>query len=202
MSRRKRQLDLPPIGVKQYAGPTHQLFDPYVNKAPRPRVYFEPGSSLTQQQFKDECDINKIVANYVRTGEIPLSALNKRAAMYADVSAVGDLMDALETVQAAREGFATLPAKVRDRFANDPAQLLAFLADPRNAEESATLGLSLRPDGTSGPPAAPKTPETTVQATVSGPSISSANEGPRQTASGAVPTGPLPPSGQPGTSGA
>lgn len=40
----------------------------------------------------------------------------------------------------------TLPAKVRDRFSNDPGKFLAFVDDPKSREEMYELGLAKRPD--------------------------------------------------------
>ena len=44
-------------------------------------------ASLTQQHFKDECDINHILDMYTRTGELPL---NPKEMKYADVSSITD----------------------------------------------------------------------------------------------------------------
>ena len=41
---------------------------------PPPQEWLEPGGpSMTQQQFAEECDVNNILANYIRTGDISLS---------------------------------------------------------------------------------------------------------------------------------
>lgn len=37
------------------------------------RIYFEYEDGLTRQSFKDECDINRIVEQYARTGIIPVT---------------------------------------------------------------------------------------------------------------------------------
>lgn len=41
----------------------------------------------TQQQFKDECDINEIMRRFGKTGQVPS---NVRAPMYGDFTEVGD----------------------------------------------------------------------------------------------------------------
>ena len=41
----------------------------------------------------------------------------------------------------AQDQFASLPANIRDRFANSPEKYLAFLADSANKEEAVKLGL-------------------------------------------------------------
>ena len=53
---------------------------------------------------------------------------------------------AQETVIAAAEAFAALPSRVRQRFNNDPAELLEFLADESNREEAVFLGLIEKPE--------------------------------------------------------
>lgn len=107
---------------------------------------------MTKQSFKDECDINNIIRRFVQRGALSESDINKREAMYADVSDVDDLLTATLVVEAAQAGFMTLPAKVRERFKNEPGELLAFLGDPKNKDEAVSLGLV-------GGPAPVKAPE-------------------------------------------
>lgn len=102
-----------------------------------------PDPSLTQQQFKEECDINTIMNKYIKTGEF--RALTGRGGVYADFSEIKDLQSMLDTVRLAQDAFASLPAQVRQRFANDPAQLLAFIQDTNNRDEAIKLGLIDRP---------------------------------------------------------
>ena len=100
--------------------------------------------TMTQQQFKDEADINNLVDRFLRTGEIP--SIDARA-MYGDfVDVPQSYQEALDAVFAAQAGFDTLPAKTRQRFNNDPAELLAFLADPANVDEAVDLGLMEKPE--------------------------------------------------------
>lgn len=95
--------------------------------------------SKTQQQFKDECDINNIVRKYKATGQ--LTHLSSKQGVYADVSEITDLQESLQKVQQASDAFNTLPAELRRRFGNNPQQLLEFLQDPRNFEEGVKLGI-------------------------------------------------------------
>lgn len=112
----------------------------YDVKAASDAVAFESVEpTLTQQQFKDEADINNLVDRFLRTGEIP--PVDARA-MYGDfVDAPQSYQEALDAVFAAQEGFDALPSKTRQRFNNDPLELLSFLADPANVEEAIDLGL-------------------------------------------------------------
>lgn len=99
--------------------------------------------SLTQQQFKDECDINNILQSYAETGTI--NHINRRPEMYGDFSQLTDLHESMETVRFANESFNALPAKVRARFDNDPRKLVEFCASGSNLEEAIELGLADRP---------------------------------------------------------
>ena len=78
-----------------------------------------------KQSFKDECDINNIVARYEKTGV--LTHLNASQATYADVSELSGYQDALDKVEAARKLFMGLPSELRAQFDNDPAKYLDAL---------------------------------------------------------------------------
>lgn len=103
----------------------------------RVQTIFE-GPSLTQQQFKDDCDVNFIMDKYMKTGVWP--ATDKKG-MYADVSEIGDYQSMLEQVKLADEAMMTLPPELRNRFGGDPGAFIAYLQDPANYEESVKLGL-------------------------------------------------------------
>lgn len=94
--------------------------------------------SLTQQHHKDSTDVNLIIAKYKQTGIMPEM---RKKGVYADVSEITDYHQMVEKVMAADAAFMTLPASVRERFSNDPAQLLNFLQDPRNYDEGVKMGL-------------------------------------------------------------
>lgn len=89
--------------------------------------------SLAMQAFKDECDINNIIARYVKTGVI--DHVQKHGASYQDCSPV-EFSEAMRLVVNAQAMFADLPAPVRAEFENEPEQFLAFV---QNAPEGASL---------------------------------------------------------------
>ena len=120
----------------------------------RERVTIDCGPTMTKQSFADECDINFIMSRWKRTGQIPVDQVGTMPPSYGDFSNPTDYMTALNQVLAAKEAFASLPAFLRDRFANEPANLLRFLATPGNQEEAIKLGLARAPDP---PPAPPET---------------------------------------------
>jgi phage internal scaffolding protein len=107
----------------------------------RDRVSYETkGASLTQQHFKDEVDIKKIIKKYDRTGII--QNVNKAVAQYGDFTAsVNEYADALNLVVAAQQHFAQLPSEIRERFNNDPGTFLEQVGNPDNKEEMQQLGL-------------------------------------------------------------
>lgn len=101
--------------------------------------------SLTQQQFKDECDINNIMKKYEQTGEF--LHLTKKQGQYADFSEIQDYQAMYDTVIKAEEAFMTLPAETRLRFQNNPGKLIEFIQDEKNYEEGVKLGiLNKRPE--------------------------------------------------------
>lgn len=112
--------------------------------------------SRTKQEFKDESDINNIMKQYVNYGVLPTPARN---AMYGDFTQFTDLLDAQLQVKDAENLFNMLPATVRERFKNDPNNLLTFIADSNNREEAINLGLITKPEPAPEPPATNK-PET------------------------------------------
>jgi phage internal scaffolding protein len=94
--------------------------------------------SLAQQHYKDECDINTILQKFNVTGLLPESPLSPR---YGDFSGISDYHTALNRVIAAQDEFEALPAQIRARFGNDPAQLIEFLENEKNRPEAEDLGL-------------------------------------------------------------
>lgn len=87
--------------------------------------------SLTRQEFADECDINKLMAQYEKTGMLP-SSTNPVPPRYLDVSDVPDLMLAHQILQDATASFMSLPATVRRDFDNDPIKFVTFAENPDN----------------------------------------------------------------------
>lgn len=98
---------------------------------------YEP--SKTDQQYKDDCDANSIIAKFHKTGSI--THLAKVQGTYADVSEIPDLDVALQQVNEAKEMFMGLPSDLRAKFYNDPKIMLQYLQDPKNREEAVQLGL-------------------------------------------------------------
>lgn len=113
-------------------------------------IVFPENSRWTKQSFKDEADINTIMARYQATGEIP--ALNLVAPQYLDATGF-DFQAMQEQVLEARALFGELPSVLRARFGNDPGAFLEYVADSSNHDEMRKLGLLKKANaGTAEPP--------------------------------------------------
>lgn len=94
--------------------------------------------SLAKQEFAEEVDINTIIHRFKLDGELPSGV---RMPTYGDFTGVTDFQSAMEQVAQAREAFERMPARVRERFDNDPAKFVDFCSDEKNLPEAAKLGL-------------------------------------------------------------
>ena len=133
-----------------------------------------PGESLTHQSFADECDINKIMAKFAKTGTV--THLNADQPNYGLATSI-DFKEAMDTVTGSLDAFQDIPSEIRALFDNDPAAFLEFAENPDNIPEMARMGLLtdeathrlLEPENASEtlsePPAAPPkaTPEPTTE---------------------------------------
>lgn len=97
------------------------------------------GPGKTQQQFKDESDINTIVDRFLAAGEIPQSTPFPAQTEFAEIF---DFQSSMNVMRKAQESFMELNAKVRARFDNDPQKFLEFIHDKDNAEEMVKLKLA------------------------------------------------------------
>lgn len=100
----------------------------------RERV-FAPHSDrqMTKQSMKAECDINTILRQYSRTGV--LTHVQSARPTYLDLPDGIDFQQALNIVLEGQEAFASIPAKVRAHYNNDPSAFLAALSDPEQADQ-------------------------------------------------------------------
>lgn len=102
-----------------------------------PAVEF--GVSMTQQHFKEECDINNIMKSY--RGKIPAS---DEPAYFMDCT-VTDLQSAYEVADSIGARFDSLDSEVRARFNNNPLELLEFVHNADNQTAAIELGLLPKP---------------------------------------------------------
>lgn len=132
-------------------------------KKPPSEGLSEFSPTRTQQHFKDETDINKIIQRAINTGDTTVFTTTQRAQYY-DVSSFDGYQEALNRIADVEDDFYSLPSKVRKEFDNDPDKYVAFMADPANVARAVELGLleggekaetTVSPSGPSDPAGAP-----------------------------------------------
>lgn len=94
---------------------------------------------ITKQSFRDQCDVNTIMAKYKRTGT--LDHVSGETPAYGDFSNVTDYQSAMNQIIEANVAFEQLPATTRARFHNNPEELVTFMEDSDNQQEAEDLGL-------------------------------------------------------------
>jgi len=97
--------------------------------------------SKTQQQFKDEVDINTIVERFGVTGEMPPPINFPQTQEFEETF---DFQTSMNVIRQAQESFMTLPAKARARFDNNPQKFMEFMNEEDNAAEAVKLGLAIK----------------------------------------------------------
>lgn len=129
---------------------------PYRREGDRVAVQKDCTGGRTDESQQDACDVNNILRRYTATGQI--SHLSGQNPLYGDFSNVDDYLTAVSNVQAAKAAFLDLPSAIRNRFKNDPAELIGFLEEAQNDEavyaEAVELGLVTAPneEGITDPP--------------------------------------------------
>lgn len=93
---------------------------------------------FTEQQYKDTCDVNKIIQKYDKHGLI--THVSSIEAKYGDMTGA-DYKTAMDLVVNMRTMFNELPSEIRKRFDNSPEKYLNFMEDPANRKEAIDLGL-------------------------------------------------------------
>jgi len=102
----------------------------------------------TKQKVGVEHDINKIVARFKRTGEMPSLVMNGKSLVDGDqifdTSLIGDYQTCMNRVVHAKALFDQYPSVVRRRFHNDVEEFMGFMgqiSDPDVFNEAERLGL-------------------------------------------------------------
>lgn len=97
--------------------------------------------SRTKQSDLQDSDINVIVNRFMKTGQLPQV---ERPPMSGDFQLIGDYSDAMQLVLQAQRSFDNLPAKVRQKFDNDPALFLAYMEGSPSVAELKEMGIGLK----------------------------------------------------------
>lgn len=106
-------------------------------------------TSKTKQSFKASTRIDNVLKKY---GALGVDANNVGlfqqhvAQMPYGVQPDRDYQQQLNKVIRAKEYFDALPSAIREKFRHDPANMIAFMADPKNAKECMKLGLFSSPE--------------------------------------------------------
>lgn len=130
------------MSQKNQAENGNVILSRYSIKLRKPLENKEP--SLTKQSFKDEADVNNILQKYTESGVLPSSLQGDP--LYGDFAEVPSFQESQNIVIKAEMQFQGLSAQVRKRFNNEPEEFLAFVNDPKNANEMVSLGLAFKKD--------------------------------------------------------
>lgn len=124
-------------------------------------VWSSEESSCTLQEFKDESDINNLVARYKQTGAFYdiLAARNlgvrPRIPVFEDVSEIPDFAAAQDVINQGKEAFEALPPSIKSTFSNSPELFLAFMTENKNnpdvLRKLGLIGSGIPDDGTPTP---------------------------------------------------
>ncbi len=93
----------------------------------QPVLVYDDGR--TKQAFKDDTDINRILARAQKQGSI--SHLNKYGGEFADFEEF-DFLEAQLQIRRAGEIFEALPPELRREFQQSPSMFFEFVNDPAN----------------------------------------------------------------------
>lgn len=100
--------------------------------------------SLTQQNFKDQVDINRIVEGFTRTGELPLIPMPLQ---YADLATMDDYHTMANKLAETNALFYKLPPDIREEYSNNPGAWLQDVNEKLAAgdiEPLRDMGLDLK----------------------------------------------------------
>lgn len=104
------------------------------------KVLSPKGVEKAQQQFKNDCDINSIMARFQKTGA--LDHVSRYQPQYG-IASPNDYHKSMNIITRAQQMFDDLPSSLRNRFNGSPEELLEFVQNPENAKEADELGLAL-----------------------------------------------------------
>lgn len=110
-----------------------KFFTLFGENPPKSGIVFD-APSLTDQTFKDECDIHHIIDNFGQTGLVDsVGAHDPATLQYGDTTLLPDYETACNLVANVTAEFGELPSKVRAEFNNDPRFLLEALGSTEPA---------------------------------------------------------------------
>lgn len=101
--------------------------------------------SLTQQEFKESCDINNILAKFSvqaqALGVDPSLLMPQDQGTYGDFSNLDDFQTAQNKIAFLKDQFSNLPSDVRRKFGDDLNTFMSAISDPNRIDELGELGV-------------------------------------------------------------
>lgn len=114
-------------------------------KAPKSPVADSSKPSLTQQEFKETCDINNILAKFAvqaqALGVEPSQLMPQDQGSYGDFSNLDDFQTAQNKIAFLNDQFSNLPSDVRRKFGDDLNNFMSAISDPNRIDELGELGV-------------------------------------------------------------
>lgn len=117
-------------------------------------IDFSDQPVLTQQHLKEEVDVNTIVRRFGLVPELPKW---KGEGIYGDFTGITDFDSAVAKVYGVQQAFMGLPAELRDKFKNDPGELVRYASSVSEEEFDRFVAPVAPPE-----PAAPSAPAAPV----------------------------------------
>lgn len=104
--------------------------------------YQDNTPSKCRTEFTDECNINKIMETYKKTGIEPKL---RPEGIFGDYANLPEYDEARSIIIQADDAFNQLPSETRSYFENSPQNLVNFLQNKENKEKAIELGLIDKP---------------------------------------------------------
>lgn len=113
--------------------------------APKSPVADSSQPSLTQQEFKESCDINNILAKFAvqaqALGVEPSQLMPQDQGTYGDFSNLDDFQTAQNKIAFLNDQFSNLPSNVRRKFGDDLNTFIDAISDPTRIDELGEMGV-------------------------------------------------------------
>lgn len=114
-------------------------------KAPKSPIADSSKPSLTQQEFKESCDINNILAKFAvqaqALGVDPSQLMPQDQGSYGDFSNLDDFQTAQNKLAFLNDQFSNLPSNVRRKFGDNLNNFISAISDPSRIDELGELGV-------------------------------------------------------------
>lgn len=117
-----------------------KVFD-YFNRPESPSLKFDD-VSMTQQQFKEDCDINHICETY---GDVDclmsFGSMSGVQPTFGDFTKVADFQEMQDNMVNIKATFESLPARIRAEFLNDVGNFVEFCSNADNISTMVEMGI-------------------------------------------------------------